>query len=125
MLLKIIKHTPPWVFILFFALLIMGYMQSKDRVIRRGKIIILPIAMIGLSLYGVVSAFGIKQPASLISWVAGMSIAGFLSVKLPSPLGVSYSTKDLSFSVPGSWLPLYFLITHITQPLLVVAEVRA
>jgi len=103
----------------------MGYMQSKDRVIRRGKIIILPIAMIGLSLYGVVSAFGIKQPASLISWVAGMSIAGFLSVKLPSPLGVSYSTKDLSFSVPGSWLPLYFLITHITQPLLVVAEVRA
>jgi hypothetical protein len=110
MLIQIIKHTPLWVFILFFALLVMGYMQSKDRIISRGKITILPIAMIGLSFYGVVSAFGIGQPVSWVSWLAGMSIAGCLSVKFPSPLGVSYSTKDLSFSVPGSWLPFYLMM---------------
>jgi len=31
-------------------------------------------------------------------------------VKFPSPLGVSYSTKELSFSVPGSWLPFYLMM---------------
>ena len=110
MLIEIIKRTPPWVFILFFVLLIMGYLQSKDRVISRGKITVLPIAMICLSFYGVISAFGVGQPISLVSWVVGMSIAGPLSVKFPSPLGVSYSTKNLSFSVPGSWLPFSLMM---------------
>lgn len=110
MLIEILKHTPPWVFVLFFALLIMGYLQSKDRVFGRGKIILLPIVMIGLSFYGVLSAFGIGQPLSLVSWVGGMAIAGGLSLSFPSPLGVTYSTTDLSFSVPGSWLPFYLMM---------------
>jgi len=59
LLIEIIKRTPPWVFVLLAALLAMGYAQSKDRTIGRGRVAILPVTMIGLSFYGVVSAFGI------------------------------------------------------------------
>lgn len=110
LLIEIIKHTPPLVFVLFFVLLVMGYRQSRDRVIGRGKITVLPIAMISLSFLGVISAFGVWQPISLVSWVVGVSISGLLSVRFPSPLGVSYSAKDLSFLVPGSWLPFYLMM---------------
>jgi hypothetical protein len=110
MIIEIIRHTPLWVFVLFIALLIMGYMQSKDRTINRSKVVILPVAMIGLSLYGVISAFGIGHPIGLFSWIAGIFVAGLLCIKFPSPAGVSYSTKDRSYSVPGSWFPLFLMM---------------
>lgn len=110
MLIEIIKRTPPWVFVLFFVLLIIGSMQSKDRTLSRGKVAILPVAMICLSFYGVLSAFGIGRPVSLVSWAAGIFIAGLLGGKFPLPAGVSYSTENRSYSVPGSWFPLFLMM---------------
>ena len=88
----------------------MGYRQSKDRTISRGEVAILPVTMLGLSLYGVVSAFGISQPVGLVSWSVGIFIAGLFSIKSPLPTGISYSAKDRSYSVPGSWLPLLLMM---------------
>jgi hypothetical protein len=110
MLIEIIKHTPSWVFVLFVVLLIMGYKQSKDRTINRGEVLILPVAMIGLSFYGVMSAFGVGRPIGLVSWLAGIFIAGLLSIRFPSPAGVSYSAMDRSYTVPGSWFPLFLMM---------------
>lgn len=110
MFIEILKRTPPWVFVLFFALLIMGYLQSKDRIISRGKVAILPVAMICLSFYGVLSAFGMGRPVGLVSWAAGIFLAGFLGRKFASPAGVVYSTTKRSYSVPGSWFPLFLMM---------------
>lgn len=110
MLAEIVARTPVWVFFLFFVLLILGYIQSKDRKIGRYRIVILPMVMICLSFYGIVSAFGIGQPVSLMSWVMGLVCAGLLSLWFPSPSGVYYSPKELSFSLPGSWLPLSLML---------------
>jgi hypothetical protein len=109
LLIEILKRTPPWVFVLFFVLLAAGYSQSKDRVIRRGKVSILPIAMIVLSLYGVLSAFGIA-PVGLISWLVGVVVAVWLGITLAIPCGVSFSTETQTYFVPGSWLPLVFMM---------------
>lgn len=87
----------------------MGYRQSKDRKISRGRVAILPVAMIGSSCYGVVSAFG-GQPVGLVSWSVGILLAGLLGIKCPSPTGVSYLIKDRSYSVPGSWFPLLLMM---------------
>ena len=111
MFIEIIKRTPPWVFVLFLALLIMGYMQSKERTISRGRVAILPVAMICLSFYGVVSAFGMGgRLAGLLSWAAGIFLAGFLGRKFALPAGVVYSTTNRSYSVPGSLFPLFLMM---------------
>ena len=65
MLIEILQRTPPWVFVLFFALLALGYFQSRSRTVSRRRVSILPVAMIVLSLYGVFSAFGIA-PVGLV-----------------------------------------------------------
>lgn len=109
MLIEILKRTPPWVFVLFFALLSLGYVQSKDRTVSRGSVSILPIAMIGLSFYGVLSAFGII-PVGFAFWVLGVAVSVGLGVKLAIPRGVTFSTETQSFFVPGSWLPLAFMM---------------
>jgi uncharacterized protein DUF6622 len=109
LLIEILKRTPSWVFVLFFVLLAAGYFQSKGRAVSRGKISILPVAMIGLSSYGVLSAFGIT-PVGLIFWVAGVGVAVWLGVKLAAPRGVTFSTETQSFSVPGSWFPLALMM---------------
>lgn len=108
-MIEILKHTPSWVFILFFALLAFGYFQSKGRTLSRGRVSILPVAMILLSFYGVYSAFGIV-PASLAFWVLGVAIAVAGGVKLAAPRGVSFSAETRSFYVPGSWLPLALMM---------------
>lgn len=63
-------------FFLFFLLLVVGITQNKDRLVGLNKIAILPVAMVGLSLLGVISAFGLRNVLSLSSWIAGRSIGG-------------------------------------------------
>ncbi len=109
MLIEILKRTPSWVFVLFFALLTLGYSQSKDRSVSRVKVSILPVAMISLSFYGVLSAFGFV-PIGLAFWALGVAIAVGLGTKLALPQGVAFSTETQSFLVPGSWLPLAFMM---------------
>lgn len=109
MLIEILKRTPPWVFVLFFALLALGYFQSKGRTVSRSKVSIVPVAMIVLSLYGVFSAFG-AAPIGLAFWVLGVAIAIGVGVKLATPQGVTFAAETQSFFVPGSWLPLVLMM---------------
>jgi hypothetical protein len=110
MLVEILKRTPPWVFVLFFVLLAAGYCQSKDRVVSRNNVTILPAAMILLSLYGVLSAFG-STCLAMLFWLAGVAITVFLGVKSAQPRGVQFTAATRSFSVPGSWVPLALMMT--------------
>jgi non-heme chloroperoxidase len=105
LLVQIIERTPSWVFVLFFVLVGLGYVQSRNRTVRRGSVAIIPLAMIALSLYGVLSAFGVA-PAGLVFWLLGVGIAVWLGLNLPSPRGLSFSSESRSFFVPGSWIPL-------------------
>ncbi len=111
MIVEILQGTPKWVFVLFFVLLYLGCTQSRDREVSRFKIAILPICMIGLSIYGVVSAFGLQDSESLIWWLSGLAAAGVMSWLLPRPLGVSYSEKESTYTIPGSWAPLMLMMS--------------
>lgn len=109
MVIEILKRTPPWVFVLFFALLALGYSQTKARVLSRMRVSMLPIAMIGLSFYGVLSAFGILT-IGIAFWVLGVAISVVVGVKIGVPKGVTFSTETKSFFVPGSWQPLAMMM---------------
>ena len=110
MLIEIMKHTPSWVFVLFFVLFALGYFQSKERSFSRGKVAIIPIVMIILSFWGVLSAFGINY-VGFISWVVGVGVALWFGIKINRPRGVSFSTETQLLSVPGSWIPLILMMT--------------
>lgn len=105
MLIETLKHTPPWVFILFYALLTLGYLQSMDKVVGRAKLVGLPLAMIALSLYGVISTFGIG-PIGVISWMPAVTVGISLGMNLFTPDIARFSSETQSFAISGSWTPL-------------------
>jgi len=109
MLIEIVKRTPLWVFLLFFILLGMGYIQSRDRSVRRGMVAILPVVMISLSLYGVVSAFGFVT-TGVVLWILGVSIALGFGIKIATPENVTFIADTQTFVVPGSWVPLILMM---------------
>lgn len=109
MIAQIVSHTPPWVFVLFVVLLTLGYLASRPRTLSRNRVAILPVAMILLSAYGVVSAFGYRA-AGIIAWVAGMGLAVLLNRALQLPRGASYSAATRTFALTGSWIPLTLML---------------
>lgn len=109
MIMQIISHTPIWVFVLFFVLLTLGYQASRPRTLSRGRVAILPVAMMLLSAYGVVSAFGYRA-TGIAAWVAGMALSVLLNRALQLPRGGRYSATAQSFALPGSWIPLVLML---------------
>ena len=109
MITQIVSHTPPWVFVLLVVLLALGYLASRPRTLSRNRVAILPVAMILLSAYGVVSAFGYRA-TGIIAWIAGMGLADLLNRALQLPRGASYSAAKRTFALPGSWIPLALML---------------
>jgi hypothetical protein len=107
--LEILNRTPSWVFVLLFALLALGYVQSKDRTLTRIKVLILPTAMLVLSLLGIFSAFGAAR-LGLGCWALGSALAVAIGLKLGAPRGVRFSVESQTFYVPGSWTPLVLMM---------------
>jgi hypothetical protein len=103
----VLAHTPRWVFVVFIALLVLGFHQSRDRAVGHGRLLLLPVAMLGLSLYGVVSSFGLAL-LPFLAWVLGVGVVVALCTRRlkssarPGPSG--------SFRMPGSWWPLALMM---------------
>jgi hypothetical protein len=110
MLLEILKRTPAWVFVLFVVLLALGYWQSRPRTVSRGRVAILPVAMIALSIYGVLSAFQYSV-VGIAAWFVGVALAVLVNRIVGFPRGATYSTAIQSYTLPGSWVPLALMMT--------------
>lgn len=107
-LLQTLSHTPTWVYAVFVLLVYFGHRQSRGRTVGRGGLMALPLAMLCLSLYGVVSSFGLVPPP-LLAWGLGLLLPVALGVRMLTPKGVIYASSG-SFLVPGSWLPLVLMM---------------
>jgi len=109
MLLELIKYTPTWVFAVFFTLLILGFIQSRERTVKVGTVFILPVVMIIFSLFSVSSAFGVTL-LTVGLWLAGLTTALVIGLKLAYPKLVKFSAQHNKLTVPGSWIPLLFMM---------------
>jgi hypothetical protein len=98
---------PAWVPALFLGLVFLGYRQSLPRTVKPGALVAIALAMFGLSLYGVVSAFGM-EPLALLAWAAGYAVTLSLGAKHFASRGLS--AAGTSVRVPGSWVPLALLL---------------
>ncbi len=106
---EIINNTPKWVFFVFLALLVVGFIQAKQRELTDKAVLILPVAMIFFSLFGVYSVFAIKI-AAILMWAIGLIVATLIGIYLGFPKSVIYLPQTKKFVVPGSWAPLFFMM---------------
>ncbi|WP_306171895.1 DUF6622 family protein [Variovorax sp. KK3] len=109
MLTQILTHTPRWVFVLFALLVWLGMRQMFASAMSLTRVTLMPLAMTGLSFYGIVSAFG-DAPVALIGW-AGAATAALLTVqRWPLPASARYDVAARRFHLPGSAVPLALMM---------------
>ena len=109
MLLQIIAHTPRWVFAVFALLVWIGSRQLLAGRVSLNRVTIVPIAMAGLSVYGVLSAFG-DSPMALAGWAVAAAVAVALVLRRPLPPATRYDADTRSFHVAGSAVPLALMM---------------
>ncbi|RZL94575.1 MAG: hypothetical protein EOP82_04715 [Variovorax sp.] len=109
MLFQILAHTPRWVFALFALLVWLGARQMLAGTVSLARTTAMPIAMTGLSVYGVVSAFG-ESPAALVGWAAAAAALTLVVLQRPLPATTRYEGGTRTFHVAGSAVPLVLLM---------------
>lgn len=111
---QIIQNTPVWVWGLLTGLLGLGGIQLFGREVRLVRAMVMPIAMTGLSVYGLASAFGKSGQAGAVlgAWLVAASLITALTLwfQPTAPKGTLYTGSSRSFYVPGSAMPLALIV---------------
>ncbi len=109
MLNQILIHTPRWVWLLLLALLWLGLSQAVSRSASLRRSTVMPLAMIGLSLYGTVTAFGGNSQVLLV-WLGAVALMASAVMQLPLSDACRYDPATQRFTLPGSWVPLMLIL---------------
>ena len=109
MLMQILSHTPPWVFLLFAGLVVFGLVQARTRKVRKVPAYLLPIGMVALSLAGIHSSFGLEFIPVAI-WAVGVIAVSFVGYRFFRDAGISFDSLQGTFVIPGRWSPLVVMM---------------
>lgn len=109
MLNQIFSHTPRWVWLLLLVLIGLGLSQAVSRQASLRRITVLPLAMVGLSLSGTLSAFG-AQAQTMLFWLLAGGLTAALLMQRVLPENTRYDARTRTFSLPGSWVPLMLIL---------------
>lgn len=109
---QIMKGTPLWVWGLLAALLALGLSQLAGRQLSLRRVILVPLAMLGLSLFGMLPAFGGTGQLGpvLLAWLGAGALVTALMLRLAPAAGSCYDAASRRFVVPGSVLPLLLIL---------------
>lgn len=99
-----LSHIPFWVPVLFLVLVAFGWFQAQDRTIHPRSPIILAVAMVGVSLAGLLTSIG---PGSLIllAWLTGFLASLTIGRLFFAPRGLRAGIDGKRVFLPGSWQP--------------------
>ncbi len=122
MMVQIMQHTPGWVWVLFLALICLGYLQSRTRTVAKARLFALPAAMLGLSLYSLFATFGAVR-LGLLAWLAGGLLALLLQRVRGWPAAASYAPDTRLYTIRGSWVPLALMLAIFLARYAVAAAV--
>lgn len=108
----IVRQTPPWVAGLFAVLAALGFSATRERTISAARLLLMPAVMVGLALWGLVSAFsaGGHLGTVLALWalcLAGVAAFGWRS--RPAE-GTRFDAASGRYHLPGSWLPMALML---------------
>jgi len=125
-LVTIVQKTPVWVWGLLAGLLWLGIGQLAQRQARAARVVLMPVAMAGLSAYGLVSGFGAAGQAAGVfaAWLgtAALLAAASLALWPRPPEGARYDAASRTFHLPGSAMPLALIMGIFLTKYLVGVE---
>lgn len=106
----IVQQTPTWVWGLLGGLVALGMSQARDRTASLARIVLMPVAMTGFSIWGVVSAFGSAPEFAALAgvWLA-LALALFAAIAIGRPVG-TYDAATRTFALPGTLVPLALIL---------------
>lgn len=124
MLYQILTHTPIYVWAILAFLIYRGVLASREREMSIGRMLVIPILMLVLSLQAIASQFGVESMA-MLAWATGAGATALLcraSGKDRACAGALAGTVRLR----GSWAPLALMmaIFAIKYALAVVLAVQ-
>ncbi len=104
-----LRHTPTWVWGVFAMLVLLGLRHARARRTGLRRALLMPLVIVGLSLYGTFSVFH-GTPMNLVVWAgaAGLSAAWFATGQWPA--GTWYDREAQVLHQPGSWTPLAMMM---------------
>ena len=108
----IVRSTPAWVGALLAALLVLGFSATRERAMSLGRLVLLPIAMTGLALWGVQSAFGSTGhlAALLALWALCAAVTMAVGSRLAAPRGTRWNAATRTVHLPGSWATMGLIL---------------
>jgi drug/metabolite transporter superfamily protein YnfA len=109
---SIVNNTPAWVWGLLGGLALLGASQLRTQTRTLRRVVMLPVAMFGLALYGMVSAFHTSNQFGVVmaAWLLAYAVATAAVARLPTPAGTGYDVARGQFRVPGSTVPLSLIL---------------
>lgn len=101
---EVLRHSPNWVWALLFVITLLGLAQTRDQAIAPARLLLMPVGLGALSLWGVIGAFG-AATIPVAGWVAGVATAFAANRALRWPGQVGRDARG-RYTVAGSMLPL-------------------
>ena len=108
MIMSILQQVPRFVWFLLAGLIALGVSMSFTRRRSVRSAVVIPLAMILWSFYGVISVF--NQPVALAGWLGGVVLAQGLSLALGLWGDIRWSPQEQRLIVPGCWIPLAMIM---------------
>ncbi|HEV2614555.1 MAG TPA: DUF6622 family protein [Gammaproteobacteria bacterium] len=103
------SSVPTWVYILFFALVYMGYQRCFTSVVKIKRLIILPVALAWLSLHGLWTSLDLTYH-SLWSYALGLIIGLYIGFMQLRDVQVRADKSQQLIEIPGDWRYLIFVL---------------
>ena len=113
MMLMILSHTPIWVWMLLALLLALGLWQQRDRNVRRGQLLALPLALLVLGLWSMAPGF-VALPLAAVCWLVSISAFVWLGTRLPRAAAARWLPEQRRLFVPGSWVPMLLIVSSFS-----------
>jgi hypothetical protein len=112
MLGNILRNTPAWVWALLAGLVWLGASQARDREASLRRIAVMPLAMMALAIWGMVSAFGASPMFGylMLMWMFAGAVTFALVGLTRAPRGTEYHEATRTYFLPGSWMPLLLVL---------------
>ncbi len=97
----ILTGTPTWVWFLLASLAWLGLRQTLTQTASLSRVTLVPLALVTLSLYGMVTVFG-DQPLALLVWAKAAAATALVVVRRPVAQGTQFDLASQTFTPSGT-----------------------
>lgn len=112
MLYQILTHTPVYVWAILAFLVYRGVLASREREMSVGRMLVIPILMLALSLQALASQFGIASVA-MGAWTLAAAAIVLQRVRFAASRASAGAVPG-AVRIRGSWAPLAFMMAVFT-----------